>query len=121
MKFVSLSSLTLLLAAALIATGCGGPKGTVLGKNPEGAIYDSLAIRAGDTPSELLIQGKLVEKCPQAGCWFRVQDGSGIVKVDTKTAGFVVTDVPLETVVTVAGKLVMEGEEQVLQATGLRY
>ena len=120
MKFFSIPAVAL-LAALVIVAGCGGPKGRVLGKDPTGKIYDTLAIRAGDTPADVLIQGKLVEKCPQAGCWFRVQDGSGIIKVDTKTAGFVVTEIPLETVITVSGKLVMEGDEQLLQATGLRY
>lgn len=110
-----------LLVALVVVVGCGQPPGTVLGKNPDGVRYETLAIRAGDTPPDVVIQGKLVEKCPQAGCWFKVDDGSGIIKVDTKAAGFVVTDIPLETVVTVGGKIVMVDEEQQIEATGLRY
>lgn len=121
MNFQLPKPLLALLALISVATGCGEPKGTVLGRNPEGVQYDTLAIRAGDTPPEVVIQGKIVEKCPQAGCWFKVNDGAGIIKVDTKAAGFVVIDIPLETVVTVAGKIVMEGEEQQIEATGLRY
>lgn len=110
-----------LLTLLLVVTGCNQPQGTVLGRSPEGVQYNTLAIRAGDTPPEVVIQGKLVEKCPQAGCWFKVDDGAGIIKVDTKAAGFVVTDIPLETLVTVGGRIVMVGEEQQIEATGLRY
>lgn len=80
-----------------------------------------LAIRAGDTPPQVTISGVMVEKCPLAGCWLKVQDASGIIKVDTKSAGFVVVNVPLETKVTVSGKIVTEGDEPVIEATGLRY
>ena len=63
----------------------------------------------------------MIEKCPVAGCWLRVQDRTGTIKVDTKSAGFVVVNVPLESKVTVAGKIVMEGDETVIEAEGLRY
>jgi hypothetical protein len=41
--------------------------------------------------------------------------------VDTKTAGFVVLDVPLQTTMTVCGRLARDGDEKLLEATGLRY
>jgi hypothetical protein len=63
----------------------------------------------------------MIEKCPVAGCWFRLQDPTGTIKVDTKSAGFVVVDVPLQSQVIVAGKVVAEGSDVVLEATGLRY
>ena len=66
------------------------------------------------------LQGVMVEKCPVAGCWFMLRDKSGVIKVDTKAAGFVVTNVPLGTTVTVAGTLPNKGERRV-SATGLRY
>jgi uncharacterized protein YdeI (BOF family) len=66
------------------------------------------------------VQGVMVEKCPVAGCWFMLRDKSGVIKVDTKAAGFVVTNVPLGTSVTVAGVLASKGERRVA-ATGLRY
>ncbi len=114
-----------MLLSALVGTGlcvgCGKSNGKVLGQPPAGPPKTILAVRAGDTPPKVVLQGRLVEKCPVAGCWFRVQDETGIIKVDTKTAGFVVTEIPLETVVTVAGKVVTEGEEPVIEATGLRF
>ena len=36
-------------------------------------------------------------------------------------AGFVVVKVPLESKVTVAGKVIAEGDEVVIEATGIRY
>ena len=63
----------------------------------------------------------MVEKCPVAGCWLKVQDQSGTIMVDTKLAGFVVVNVPLESKVTVAGKIVTEGDEVLIEASGLRY
>ena len=63
----------------------------------------------------------MVEKCPIAGCWLRVRDSTGIIKVDTKAAGFVVVSVPLDSNVTVMGKVTTDGDEVVVAATGLRY
>lgn len=109
-------------AALLLAcTACRKPEGTVLGKNPKGEVDTILAVRDGITPPEVTLRGTLVEKCPTAGCWFVLQDRTGSIKVDTKAAGFVVTKIPLETAVTVSGKLVYQDEVATLNATGLRY
>ena len=107
--------------ALLGAMGCHKSQGTVLGKTPKGEPRTILAIRAGDTPPQVTVSGVMVEKCPVAGCWLRVQDRTGTIKVDTKSAGFVVVNVPLDTKVTVGGKIVTEGDEVFLEATGLRY
>lgn len=63
----------------------------------------------------------MTKKCPVAGCWFMLHDESGTIKVDTKNAGFVVVDVPLNSRITVAGRLATNGAERVIDATGLRY
>lgn len=63
----------------------------------------------------------MVEKCPTAGCWFRLRDRTGTIKVDTKSAGFVVVNVPLQSQVTVAGKVVPDGDDVMIEATGVRY
>ncbi len=63
----------------------------------------------------------MVEKCPVAGCWFKLQDNTGTIRVDTKAAGFVVVKVPLESKITVSGKIVTEGDETLLEASGVRY
>jgi uncharacterized protein YdeI (BOF family) len=102
-------------------SGCGKPHGTVLGKAPKGEVRTILSVRAGDSPPQVVIAGVMVEKCPVAGCWLRVQDRTGVIKIDTKSAGFAVVNVPLETKVTVAGKVVPDGNDMALEATGLRY
>lgn len=109
------------LLAVLCLTGCRPPGGHSLGKPPEGAARSILSVRAGDTPPNVVVQGRIIEKCPVAGCWFRIQDDTAVIKVDTKAAGFVVTDIPLETQVTVAGKVSHEDDEIVLNGAGLRY
>lgn len=106
---------------ALAAAGCSKQKGTVLGKAPQGEPQTVLAVREGITPAGLTLRGAMIEKCPTAGCWFLIADRTGALKVDTKNAGFVVTTIPLQTEVTVSGKIVYEGSEPVLEATGLRY
>ncbi len=101
--------------------GCNRPRGTLLGKAPGGNVSTILAVRAGDTPPVVTLSGSMVEKCPVAGCWFRLRDNTGMIKVDTKTAGFVVAAVPLETKMTVSGKITEAGGEVILEATGVRY
>jgi hypothetical protein len=113
---------SLLISVLLMcAVGCYKPHGTVLGKAPKGDTSTILAIRAGDTPPQVTVSGIMVEKCPVAGCWLKVQDRSGTIMVDTKSAGFVVVNVPLESKVTVSGKIVTEGDEVFLEASGLCY
>ncbi len=56
-----------------------------------------------------------------AGCWFVLNDNSGTIKVDTKNAGFVVVDVPLNTALTVAGRVVTNDTGRFIDAAGLRY
>jgi uncharacterized protein YdeI (BOF family) len=92
-----------------------------LGKAPAGDVRTILAITAGDTPPQVVVSGVMIEKCPVAGCWFRLRDSTGIVKIDTKPAGFVVVNVPLESTVTVGGKIVTEGDQTVIEASGIRY
>jgi uncharacterized protein YdeI (BOF family) len=111
----------LFLCAVLTSSGCHRPHGTVLGKAPTGEPRTVLAIRAGDTPPQVTLSGVMVEKCPTAGCWLRLKDSTGIIKVDTKAAGFVVVDVPIQTKITVMGKVVTEGDEVIVAAIGLRY
>src|SRR5882672_233574 len=116
MRFVCALVICLLLGA-----GCHKPAGTILGKAPKGEARTILAVRAGDTPPQVTLSGVMIEKCPVAGCWFRLRDVSGSIKVDTKLAGFVVVNVPLETKMTVAGKIVAEGDGVAIEATGIRY
>lgn len=85
------------------------------------AIANVTLARQTNVEASLILRGSLTEKCPVAGCWFVLQDAGGTIKVDTKNAGFVVVDVPLQSTVTVAGRVVTNGSERFLDATGLRY
>lgn len=116
--------LGILVCAALIAcavSGCGRSKGRVLGKEPKGDIRPIVAVTSGDTPSQVVLKGEIIEKCPTAGCWFDLHDSTGTLRVDTKTAGFVVLTVPLHSQVTVSGRVVWDGDVPTIEATGLRY
>ena len=110
----------LFLVVSLLA-GCSKAGTTVLGQPPSGQPQTVIAARVSHDSNPVVLQGVLIEKCPVAGCWFRLRDQSGVIKVDTKVAGFVVTSVPLETRLTVAGKITAQGDERTLEATGLRY
>ena len=110
-----------LLISLLLVAGCHQPQGTVMGKPPKGEPQTILAVRSGDTPPQVTLSGVMIEKCPVAGCWFRLRDRTGVIKVDTKSAGFVVVKVPMESQMTVTGKVVADGDEVVIEATGVRY
>ena len=115
-------SVLLLCAFTLCLLGCKAhtPEPRLLGK-PEltlqPASVKELNTRAKQT---VTIKGEMVEKCPVAGCWFVLKDKTGTVRVDTKSAGFVVTDVPLHTSLTVTG-VVNKGDQTTLKAMGVAY
>ena len=110
-----------ILISLLIATGCHQTQGTVLGKITEGESRTIHSVKAGGTGSPVTLKGVMVEKCPVAGCWFRLRDNTSVIKVDTKSAGFAVVNVPLETRMTVTGKIAANGNEVEIEATGVRY
>ena len=111
----------LLLLAAVVLTGCfdRGPK--TLGKMSEGTPVSIASLEKTAPESPVLVHGTMTKKCPVAGCWLILHDESGSIKVDTKNAGFVVVDVPLNTTMTVAGRVVTNGPERLIDAAGIRY
>jgi uncharacterized protein YdeI (BOF family) len=82
------------------------------------AAVQTLASKKDAAP--VVVQGEMIEKCPVAGCWFVLKDKTGVVRVDTKNAGFVVTDVPLHSRLTVAGT-VTPGAQPGIAASGIRF
>ena len=115
MRWLRLALLPFLLMAL---SGCKTQQ-TVMGHAPAVAALTAIHdMKPSGRP--VTIQGTMIDKCPMSGCWFKVQDRSGVVKVDTKSAGFVVVDVPLGTQVTVSGTFQTDPVRQ-LNAQGLRY
>lgn len=114
-------NLVLASVVLLIGGGCAPRAPRTLGSAPSANPSPISAARSARSGAALVVAGEMVEKCPVAGCWFDVRDGSGTIRVDTKHAGFVVLDVPLHARVTVAGRVTTaEGEPQI-EAAGVRY
>ena len=63
----------------------------------------------------------MVEKCPVSGCWLRLKDTSGIVKVDLRAMGFSAAEIPVGTTLTIIGTKEAAGGETSIIASGLRY
>jgi len=108
------------LPLALFAlAGCGRHPAQTMGSaaafGPVTAIRDLKPAAAPVT-----IRGTMIEKCPISGCWFKVQDPSGVLKVDTNAAGFVVADLPVGSRVTVSGRF-QAAPEREISALGVRY
>jgi len=114
-----LTLLTCVPAIALSLVGCAGHADHVLGAAPPQAELASIrTLKPVDAP--VTLHGTMIEKCPVAGCWFMLRDKTGVIKIDTKGAGFVVSSVPLNTEVTVRGTLMTTGERRIA-ATGMRF
>jgi uncharacterized protein YdeI (BOF family) len=110
----------ILLVFCLVFSGCSRVErvlGTI-GSHPSLTVAAAQQMLPG---KEVTLRGKLVEKCPVAGCWFVIRDETGTIKVDTKTAGFVVLDVPLQKQILIDGIVSGDGAARVIDAKGVRY
>ena len=111
----------ILLTTAFLV-GCSEPATRQLGTPfDDGAVATVALARQTNVDSKIILRGTIQEKCPVAGCWFVLHDSEGTIKVDTKNAGFAVVDIPLQSTITVAGRVVTNGGERFIDATGLRY
>jgi uncharacterized protein YdeI (BOF family) len=107
------------ISVACSLSGCVFQQAQVLGiAPPSGPVTPIRNLKPTGKPT--LIAGTMVEKCPISGCWFKMTDGTGLIKVDTKNAGFVVMNVPLHTKMTVSGTM-HKGDEPLFEAKGVRY
>ena len=109
-----------LILVALCAVGCNRSSAT-LGQRPEGAPRTVASLKSAKIAEHVVLSGSMIEKCPVAGCWFRLQDGTGVIKVDTRAAGFVVANVPMKSKLLVSGKVIADGDSFSIEATGVRY
>ena len=110
---------TIFLFVSFALAGCSHRQPVALG--PKAAQASTIAInRISPTSKGVTIAGTMIDKCPVAGCWFHVKDSTGVIKVDTKNAGFVVTDVPVGSRVIVSGKPI-KGQDGTISATHMTY
>ncbi len=109
------------LLFAWLAGGCAPRADRVMGQAPASAPSPVKEARAARSGTRLVLSGTMVEKCPVAGCWFDLRDDTGVIRVDTRNGGFVVTEVPLRARVTVAGEVRAADGEAQFHASGLRY
>jgi len=115
------TALACLSLSALFSFGCHSQPQHVLGASfADTAPAAIQALASTKRASPVVVQGEMIEKCPVAGCWFVLKDKTGVVRVDTKNAGFVVSDVPLHARMTVAGT-VTPGAQPGIAATGIRF
>ena len=112
-------TILLLLCTTALLTGCGAKTTATRGNFAPASLSKVRELSKTPQGKTVQVSGIMVEKCPVAGCWFMLKDDTGIVRVDTKAAGFVVTDLPLQTEVTVAGT-VTPGASPSFSASGLQ-
>ncbi len=108
------------LLISFLLCGCSKHQSTLGRFSPAQPVSIS-ALAATSSSDSLVVSGKLVEKCPVAGCWFYLEDKTGRIKVDTKSAGFVVLDIPLGTAIEVSGVVARDGTEKLIEAQGLKF
>ena len=121
----SLSALLLfgsLFAVCVLTTGCGQSQAKTMGIQPASQTTVTVAQLAKSSKAQkVTLHGEMIEKCPVAGCWFVLRDKTGTVRVDTKAAGFVVSEIPVHTSMTVSGTVTTDSSQRGLAATGLSY
>jgi hypothetical protein len=99
--------------------------GRALGHPPRAALAAHIAgILRNPQPfmgKTLSLTGRMTERCPTAGCWFYLNDGTGSLRVDAGAGSFSVLGLPMGARLTVFGRLIHEsGEEPQLAAVGAR-
>lgn len=110
------------LAVGALLAGCAAHPSHTLGA-PVVVTNIATTVQAlSSAPAQkpVVVEGEMIEKCPVAGCWFMLKDKTGVVRVDTKSAGFVVTEVPLHSRLTVSGT-VTPGAQPGIAASGVSY
>ena len=117
----SVSKLVEFAAIILLLVGCTERKPVTLGPAFDGTALPVSTVKETNPTARVIVSGTMVEKCPVAGCWFVVRDPTGTIRVDAKNAGFVVVNVPLKTMVMVAGRVATNGSERFVDATSVRY
>jgi hypothetical protein len=121
----------LIFGLLIVALGWAGwslkaaSSGAALGHPPQTAPAATIAaVRrnpqafAGKT---ICLTGRMTERCPTAGCWFDLDDGTGSLRVDAGAGGFSVSGLPMGARLKAFGRVEAEpGEDPQLVAVGVR-
>jgi uncharacterized protein YdeI (BOF family) len=110
-----------LAVAAFFFGGCAARQAVTRPESAGGEIVSLAAVKKMKVATPVIAQGMMVEKCPIAGCWFKLHDRTGTIKVDLKATNLTVTNVALNTKVTVHGTVVPNGSEKMVQATSATF
>lgn len=111
--------------AAMVAAigGCGrSASGDAYGKALSGLaptkVSDILARPVEYDGKTVALRGKIVQECP-TGCWFNLQDETGVIYVDIKPSNFAI---PQHTGkdVTVEGRVAVRGQRVMVIGTGVK-
>src|SRR5262245_23833482 len=77
----------MLLLPVLVLVGCSKSGTRRLGNHfNQGTVATTTLARQTNVNAEIVLHGKMTQKCPVAGCWFTLQDSGGLIKVDTKNS-----------------------------------
>ena len=93
-----------------------------LGKPPVSAPPTTIAA-VGEKPAAfanktIALTGRITERCPMAGCWFNLNDGTGDLRIDARPGRFSVLGLAMGARVTVFGSVVKEPGEGPQLAAG---
>jgi uncharacterized protein YdeI (BOF family) len=120
----AVASLVALLAAVLLlSVGCGrSESGNVYGEAVSGLgltkVSDILA-RPGEYDGKTVaLQGKIAQECP-SGCWFNLQDETGVIYVDINPSGFAIPQFTGKKI-TVEGTVVVNGRQVKVVGKGVK-
>jgi hypothetical protein len=96
-----------------------------LGHLPHTSVQATIAALRHDprafSGKTVALTGRMTDRCPTAGCWFYLNDGTGDLRVDAREGGFSVLGLPIGARLTVFGTLVQEsGQDPELAAVGAR-
>src|SRR5712691_6723691 len=96
-----------------------------LGHPPRAAVTTTIAAvrrNPGAFAGKMIcLTGRMTERCPTAGCWFYLNDGTGDLRVDAQQGGFSVLGLPMGARLAVFGRIAREpGEDPQLEAVGAR-
>jgi len=81
-SLITISIVCLIIAVAI--TGCAGSNiyGKAISDRPVLKIKEIEDNKADYEGKNVKIEGKITEVCQTMGCWFKVNDGTGIMYVD---------------------------------------